>query len=85
MTVYRDVDPQRPRTMGERLIRDLVSDRVEDLGKLMHYSDLVGAGEQWAFPVALECGFSGRIVIQVDASGDCPRRPTTSPASNGRH
>jgi hypothetical protein len=85
MTAYRAVDPQRPRTMGEKLIRELVADRVEDLGKLFHYSDLVGEGEQWALPLALDCGFAGRIVIQVDAKGDCERRPTSSPATNGRH
>jgi hypothetical protein len=85
MTAYRDVDPRRPSTMGEKLIRELVEDRVEDLGKLFHYSDLVGSGEQWAIPIALDCGFSGSIVIQVDAIGSCERRPATSPATNGRH
>lgn len=71
--------------MGEQLIRELVSDRVEDLGKLFHYSDLVGEHEQQAFSISLDCGFEGRLIIQVDAIGDCERRPTTSPATNGRH
>lgn len=84
MAAYLEIDPKRPQTMGEQLIRELVSDRVEDLGKLMHYSDLVGSGEQWAIPIALDCGFSGTIVIRVDARGSCERRSTTSPA-NGRH
>jgi hypothetical protein len=82
---YRDVDPPRPSTMGEQLIRDLVEDRVFDLGKLIHYSDIIGEGEQLTLPIALDCGFAGRIVIQIDQRGSCERRPTSSPATNGRH
>jgi hypothetical protein len=82
---YREIDPARPSTMGEQLIRELVADRVEDLGKLLHYSDLVGERESWAIPIALDCGFSGTITISVDARGSCERRPSTSPATNGRH
>jgi hypothetical protein len=67
--------------MGEQLIRELVEDRVFDLGKLMHYSDLVDEGEQLALPIELDCGFAGRIVIQVDARGDCPRGPMSTPAT----
>jgi hypothetical protein len=81
---YRDVDPKRPQTMGEKLIRDLVADRVEDLGKLFHYSDLVGAHESWAIPIALDCGFAGTITISVDQIGDCERRRVSTP-TNGRH
>jgi hypothetical protein len=85
MTAYLEIDPKRPQTMGEQLIRELVEDRVEDLGKLFHYSDLVGEGEEWSLGIALDCGFEGTITISVDARGSCERRPTTSPATNGRH
>lgn len=71
--VHRAAVPTPPASLGERMIRILVEERVDDLGKLLHYADLVGSGESMTFPITLDCGFSARITLAVDAVGDCDR------------
>ena len=81
---YRDIDPDLPASLGGLVVRELVEDRAEDLAKLIHYSDIVSANEQWTLRFELDCGFRCSIQIRVDASGSCERRAGTG-RQNGTH
>jgi lambda repressor-like predicted transcriptional regulator len=66
-------------------IRKLLEPYAQSIASLIHYGDIIGAGEQVSIPVGLDCGFAGTLIVRVEAIGTCERTTkANSPARESR-
>ncbi len=78
MATHREVDHHGPQHAQIVVLRMVLADALHD-------DEVLQPGEQWTIPISVSCGFTGRVIVQVDQLGVCRPAPAEPPREEHEH
>lgn len=65
---HRSIPLDQP---GIRVVQSVIQPAISFMQGLIHETEVVKPGEEWAIGFGMDCGFTGRLILQIDSFGKC--------------